>query len=124
MIHLDTSALVAALTADRPAAPVLRGLLVQRMRLGVSSLVLYEWWRGPRVKRELDYQELLLPRAAACGFGLEEAALAADLYRRMGRPRRRTMDIAIAACALTHDAELWTLNPGDFRDIPGLTLVT
>lgn len=32
------------------------------------------------------------------------------------------MDIAIAACAIVRDAELWTLNPADFRDIPGLRL--
>ena len=30
------------------------------------------------------------------------------------------MDLAIAACALVWEAELWTLNFGDFDDIPGL----
>ena len=35
----------------------------------------------------------------------------------------REMDIAIAACAIVNAASLWTLNPGDFPDIPGLTLV-
>lgn len=25
-------------------------------------------------------------------------------------------------CAITHDAALWTMNPQDFRDIPGLEL--
>jgi predicted nucleic acid-binding protein len=30
------------------------------------------------------------------------------------------VDLAIAACAITWDAELWTLNLGDFADIPGL----
>jgi predicted nucleic acid-binding protein len=32
------------------------------------------------------------------------------------------MDLAIAACALAHDAALWTLNPNDFADIPDLSL--
>lgn len=32
------------------------------------------------------------------------------------------MDIAIAACALEHGAHVWTLNPDDFRDMPGLKL--
>jgi predicted nucleic acid-binding protein len=32
------------------------------------------------------------------------------------------MDLAIAACAIIRDAELWTLNRGGFKDIPGLRL--
>jgi predicted nucleic acid-binding protein len=35
-----------------------------------------------------------------------------------------SMDIAIAACALERGARLWTLNPDDFRDLPGLELYT
>ena len=123
MIHLDTSALVAALTGDRAAAPVMRALLNEGLRLGVSTLVLFEWWRGPRLEQELAYQELLFPREEAIAFGTREALLAADIYRRLGRPRQRSIDIAIAACALTQEASLWTLNPRDFRDIPGLELI-
>lgn len=122
MIHVDTSALVGALTGDRPAAPRLRALIDEGSRLGVSTLVLFEWWRGPRVKQELAYQELLFPRGAAFPFGAAEAALAADIYRRLGRPRQRAVDIAIAACAIAQRASLWTLNPKDFRDVPDLRL--
>jgi predicted nucleic acid-binding protein len=32
------------------------------------------------------------------------------------------MNIAIAACAIEHGAHLWTLNPADFRDLPGVEL--
>jgi predicted nucleic acid-binding protein len=32
------------------------------------------------------------------------------------------MDIAIAACAIEQRARLWTLNPEEFRDLPGLEL--
>jgi predicted nucleic acid-binding protein len=64
-----------------------------------------------------------LPRGAAVAFGAREARLAADIYRQLGRPRQRSIDIAVAACALTQDAALWTLNPRDFKDIPGLQLV-
>lgn len=45
-----------------------------------------------------------------------------ELYRAVSRARGRDMDIAIAACAVEHRARLWTLNPGDFRDMPGLSL--
>src|SRR5215471_3315727 len=36
------------------------------------------------------------------------------------RARQREFDLSVAACALTRGAALWTLNAGDFRDIPGL----
>jgi predicted nucleic acid-binding protein len=122
MIHLDTSALIASFTGSRKEAGVLRGFISDGIRLGLSTPVLYEWLRGPRLPQELTHQEILLPSSAAFGFGIEEAALAADLYRRMARPRRRETDIMIAACAISNDAALWTLNRGDFSDIPGLTL--
>jgi predicted nucleic acid-binding protein len=122
MIHLDTSALVAALTGPRTAAPTLRLFVRDGMRLGVSTLVLYEWWRGPRTEDELRDQELLLPRGAAFGFGVDEALAAAKLYRQLRQPRHREIDLAIAACAIVQRAAFWTLNPQDFRDIPGLEL--
>lgn len=122
MIHLDTSALIASLAGARPAAPVLRRFTADGLRLGLSSVVLYEWWRGPRTQQELDDQETLFPAASAAAFGVEEAAVAAGIYRRLKRTRQREIDIAIAACAITYDAALWTMNPQDFRDIPGLEL--
>jgi len=123
VIHLDTSALVAALTGPRPAAPVLRDWIRDGERLGLSSLVLYEWWRGPRTPEELRDQETLLPTAAAVPFRTREAEIAAAIYRRLKRPRHREVDIVIAACAIANGAALWTLNPRDFRDIPGLEIV-
>ena len=123
MIHVDTSALVAALTGRRTAAPLLRGFISDGIRLGLSTPVLYEWLRGPRSQPELDIQEALVPSAAAFPFGVEEAKLAADMYRKLKRPRGREIDIVIAACAVANGAALWTLNTEDFSDIPGLTLV-
>ena len=64
-----------------------------------------------------------MPAADAIAFGAAEAALAAELYRTVARPRGREIDLAIAACALVWEATLWTLNVGDFEDIPRLTLV-
>lgn len=123
MIHLDTSALIAALSGPRAEMRTLRQLVVDGERLGVSSIVLFEWWRGPRTEEELEAQEALLPARTASSFGVAEAALAADLYARLGRPRRREIDLAIAACAMIQRAALWTLNPRDFSDIADLELV-
>ena len=123
MIHLDTSALIAALSGQRSHLLLLRRLVSDGERLGVSSIVLYEWWRGPRNDEELDAQEALLPARTAYQFGAAEAALAASIYRRLKRPRHREIDVAIAACAIVQNAALWTLNPRDFSDIPDLEIV-
>ncbi len=122
MIHLDTSVLVDALTGPRRAARRLRNVLERGERLTISTLVLYEWLRGPRDESEIAYQETLFPAERAIPFGPREAAVAADLYRTVSRPRQREFDLGVAACALTSGAGLWTLNPTDFRDIPGLAL--
>jgi predicted nucleic acid-binding protein len=122
LIHLDTSVLVDALTGPRRSALDLRRALQAGERLSVSTLVLYEWLRGPRVESELSAQEALFPSAEAVPFGPREADLAADLYQRVTGPRRREFELAVAACALASEAVLWTLNPKDFSDIPALAL--
>lgn len=121
-IHLDTSILVDALTGPRRSAVVLERTVARGHVIAISALALYEWLRGPRTPDELADQEALLPAADARPSGPAEAARAAGLYRALTRARGRDMDIAIAACALEHGARLWTLNPDDFQDMPGLLL--
>jgi predicted nucleic acid-binding protein len=122
IVHIDTSALIDALTGRRRSLPRLTALVQDGHRIAISSLVFYEWRRGPRVAAELSAQEALLPLEAVVPFDAAAAALSADLYRRLSRPRGREIDIAIAACAMAHGAGLWTLNAEDFDDIPGLQL--
>lgn len=124
VIHLDTSVLVDALTGQRRSAAALRGAIERGERIGLSALVLYEWLRGPRLPEELAAQEALFPARVAVAFGPREATVAAGLYQRTSRSRGREIDLAIAACALAHEAALWTLNSADFTDVPGLRLVT
>ncbi len=119
---MDTSALVLSLTADRSEAPKLRSFIERGERLGIPSIVLYEWRRGPRNASELAVQEDLFPSEECLPFDHRAAEVAADLYRRLGRPRARQFDLAIAATALTVGGRLWTLNPSDFEDIPELVL--
>ena len=121
-IHLDTSALIGALARPGDAADRLYAFIDQGHRLQVSSIVLYEWLRGPRTVTELRVQEDLFPREQAVPFDIEAAAQAAALYARLPRPRGRDVDLMIAACALVNEAALWTLNPKDFSDVPGLRL--
>jgi predicted nucleic acid-binding protein len=123
MIHLDTSALVDSLTGKKRSEPRLRKFIMGAERIHLSALVLFEWRRGPRMPQELEDQEKLFPSDQAIAFTSAEAMIAAELYRKVKRPRGRELDIAIAACAIAHNAKLWTLNPGDFEDIPNLNLV-
>ena len=123
MILVDTSALVDALSGPKRSAAKLRAWIAGGERVSLAAIVLYEWLRGPRLPEEIDAQEALFPSAAALPFGPAEAARAADLYRVVGKPRGREIDLAIAACALTQGASLWTLNPRDFADVPGIRLV-
>lgn len=123
IVQVDTSALVDALTGPRRSLDTLAGLVDDGHRLQVSTLVLYEWWRGPRTRAELAAQHDLFPSEHAVPFSTDEATVAARLYRTVARPRGREIDLAIAACAIHHGAAFWTLNPGDFRDVPGLRVL-
>ena len=123
MIHLDTSALIDVFSGEKRLAPRLRLLLDQGEVISFSTPVLFEWRRGPRIVEEIEAQEALFPSDEAIPFGSAEALLAADLYQKVKRPRGREIDIAIAACAITHKAHLWTLNPVDFKDVPNLKLL-
>lgn len=122
-VHLDTSALIDALTGPRRSLGALIALAEEGHRLTLSTIVLYEWLRGPRTRIELSAQEDLFPREAAVAFGPAEADVAATLYKRIRRPRGREIDVAVAACAIAAGAALWTLNRPDFVDIPDLRLV-
>lgn len=123
IVHVDTSALVDALTGPRRSLDTLVSLTDQGHRLMLSTIVLYEWLRGPRTRAELAAQEDLFPSEAAVAFGAAEAALASRLYKQVARPRGREIDLAVAACAIAGGASIWTLNPADFRDVPDVRLV-
>jgi predicted nucleic acid-binding protein len=122
-VHVDTSALVDALTGPRRSLDALIVLANQGHRPVISTIVLYEWLRGPRTKAELAAQESLFPSERAVAFGPAEATAAARLYKAVRRARGREIDLAVAACAVAAGATLWTLNAGDFSDIPDLRLV-
>jgi predicted nucleic acid-binding protein len=122
LIVLDTSVLIGALAGPRKLATALRRSIEEGHRMGVPAMVLFEWLRGPRHPEELAAQEALFPSEFALPFDALTASIAADLYRRVSRPKGRELDLAIAAHAIVHEAELWTVNARDFRDLPGLRL--
>lgn len=123
MIVVDTAALIDSLTGPRRSAARMRAFIEAGERLTLPTLVLYEWWRGPRQPQELAAQEALFPPESALSFEVEQAEVAARLYREVRRARARSIDLAIAAHAISRDAPLWTLNLDDYADIPDLVLV-
>jgi predicted nucleic acid-binding protein len=122
-VHVDTSALIDALTGPRRSLDTLIHLTQEGHRLAISTIVLYEWLRGPRTPADLDAQAALFPVESAVEFGPAEAARAAQLYQQVKKPRGREIDLAIAAIALEQGAAILTLNPEDFRDVPALQVI-
>jgi predicted nucleic acid-binding protein len=119
---LDTSLLIDSLAGPKHSGPVLRRVLEQGELLAISTIVVYEWLRGPRTLDEIADQEFFFPAGSAIPFETQDARIAAEIYRSLPRARSREFDIAIAAIAIRHKALLWTLNPQDFKDIPRLRL--
>jgi predicted nucleic acid-binding protein len=122
VILFDTSLLIDALASPRRSLPDLLHVMDHGERLVLCSIVAYEWSRGPRNVQELETQEKSFPCESAIPFEAADAQLAAKLYRSVRRARSREVDIAIAACAISHECQVWTLNSSDFEDIPGLRL--
>lgn len=122
IVHLDTSVLIDALVAPWRSFDALERALEERHELAISAPVLFEWLRGPRTSTErASLREWILDDHIA-PFDADAAATAASLYAAVARSHQREADIAIAACAIEHNAALWTLNVDDFSDIPGLRL--
>ena len=91
MILLDTSVLIEAFSGARRSASALRRAIERGERVLLTTLVLYEWFRGPRLEQERAVQEALFPAESAAPFGPREASLAVDLYRGVSRPRGRRL---------------------------------
>ena len=68
---------------------------------------------------ESTFEPLPIDAAVAREWG----RLAAAVHTRGGQPRRRALDLAIAATATAHDVPLLTHNPGDFQLIDDLVTV-
>ncbi len=122
LIHLDNSVLVDAFTGSRRALPQVVAATGAGDVLTYCALAEYEWLRGPRSGAEREAVARFFGLESIVAFGMREAEVAAALYRDLPRARQRQADLAIAACAIEHGAQLWTLNPVDFEDIPGLAM--
>ncbi len=120
--HLDTDFLVYALSTAGPERQRLRALADSEHELQMSAVAWYEFARGPRTPEQLAVARALLGEDGVLAFSEGIAARAADVFRRLGSPRRRAADVAIGVTAATCDAVPVTRNTRDFAGIPDLRL--
>lgn len=123
---LDTSVVIALprLTdpGTLPDVPLIT--TVTLAELSVGPLVTDDREEQARRQRTLqqaegDFDPLPFDTPAARAFG----AVAASLRDSGRKPRARAYDALIAACAISRDLPLYTMNPSDFDGIDNLTVV-
>lgn len=66
--------------------------------------------------------DVFLKQVEVLDFTSREVAAYSSIIARNGFSRRLVSDRMIAATAITYELNLATLNPRDFRNIPGLTI--
>lgn len=120
LVHLDTDFLIFAVS--RPGAE--RKRLVAHAEsddaIQISAVAWYEFCRGPRTPEQLALARALFLDDGVVPFSEELAAEAAEVFRKLGSPRKRAADIAIGVTAARLEAVLLTRNERDFAGIPGL----
>lgn len=118
--HLDTDFLLKALLSSGPERKLLRSISDSPADIEMSALAWYEFSRGPRLPEQEAVAKSYLESDGVIPFGEELAAKASDLFRRLGSPRRRAFDVAIAATAISRGARLLTGNVRDYAGIEDL----
>jgi predicted nucleic acid-binding protein len=118
--HLDTDFLVYALSTAGPERQRLRALADSDAEVGMSAVAWYEFSRGPRTPEQLAVARSFLGEDGVLAFSEGIAAQAAEVFRRLGSPRKRAADVAIGVTAVLQDAVLVTRNARDFAGIPDL----
>jgi predicted nucleic acid-binding protein len=117
---LDTDFLVYALSTAGPERRQPRALADSDAEIQMRAVAWYELSRGPRTPEQLAVARSFLGDDGVLAFTEATAAEAADVFRRLGSPRRRAADVAIGVTAAVHQAVLLTRNARDFAGIPGL----
>ena len=122
-VHLDTDFLIYALGTPGRERRRLLALADSGDVIQMSAVAWYEFSRGPRTPEQLAVARSFFPVTdGIVPLSEELATRAADVFRRLGSPRKRAADIAIGVTAAAHGASLLTRNKRDFAGIPHLTL--
>ena len=121
-VHLDTDFLVFALAAVGPERERLTVLAESDAEIQLSAVAWYEFTRGPRTPEQLAAARTFLAEDGIVAFAEDSATQAAEVFRRLGSPRRRAADIAVGVTAVEMDALLLTRKARDFAGIPRVEL--
>ena len=120
--HLDTDFILKAISTKGPEQTLLRRLSDTDAAIEISAIAWYEFCRGPRSPDQEALARSYLEADGIIPFDETVAATAADMFRRLGSPRKRAADIAIAATALSRGARLLSANSRDYSGIEGLNV--
>lgn len=120
LVHLDTDFLIFALSTAGGERTRLMELAESEDEIQISAVAWYEFSRGPRTPEQLAVARSFFFDDGVIPFSEELAAVAADVFRRLGSPRRRAADFAIGVTAASMEALLLTRNARDFAGIPNL----
>jgi predicted nucleic acid-binding protein len=121
-VHLDTDFLVLALASTGFERRRLTELAESAAEIQVSAVAWYEFSRGPRTPEQLAVARSFFFDDGIVPFSEELAARAAEVFRKLGSPRRRAADVAIGVTAASMGALLLSRNAADFAGIPDLHL--
>ena len=112
-VHLDTSFLIRSLVPGSDESVRLRGWLLERRPVAVSTLVWGEFLCGPL--DDEDHARALRLAHRRVPLGTEEASRAASLFNQAGQRRGSFADCLVAATAILAGAELATSDGVDFE---------
>lgn len=121
---IDTSVAIGLREVEQPVATRFAALDDLPL-LSVLSLVELESGIVTATAGREERQQLLkwvVSTLEVVPYEQRHAAIYGQIVRQLGFSRTRIIDRMIAAQALDAGAALATLNPRDFRDIPGLTI--
>ncbi len=121
-VHLDTDYLVYALAFTGPERERLRELADSESEIQMSAVAWYEFSRGPRTPEQLAVARSFFSEDGVVPFSEDLAAIAGEVFRSLGSPRRRAADVAIGVTAAGMGARLLTRNGRDFAGIPDLEI--
>lgn len=121
-VHLDADVLVYALSVSGPERRRVVQLAESDAEIQMSSIAWYEFARGPRTPEQLGIARSFFLEGGIVPFSEELGDISAEVFRRLGSPRKRAADIAIGVTAASREALLLTRNKRDFAGIPALRL--
>ena len=120
---LDTSVAIALRDGDASMVRQLRAAGSPACFSVVTLVELEAGLFGPEADLRRERLATLLETIPVIDFTAAEAVAYGRILPATGFSRRKVLDRMIAAQAIVAGATLATLNPADFRDIPGLSLL-